>query len=508
MRTNASGWGAGSYDFAEMFPSPDSLSAGEVVIFANHNESVKRSTGLTYDDKIAGVISTQPGFLAGENKTGYVPVALAGRVPTYVSGENGDIAIGDPLTTSSKPGYAMKATEAGQIVGYAMEPFSGSGTGVIVAFIRPSYYDGQGQEEEFLTNNVVSKLSNVKKLDLSGIVNLNGGSLISTAKIEGIGKRWAIKENGDLTTKGEITQIVKSYQGDDVALSTALTIDKTVELIGTVEMKKGYARVKFEDFDERFNDVIANSVPYKVFLTADAPTDILYATDRTNEGFVIKERNGKSNANIDWRVVAYRKDYKPDWIDEQKGAQVNNVDEGSVNDTENSDKSSDNEMNEDVVNNIDQDNDVALDPDVENSAGNNANEAVDGDSDNSVESTTDNVDLSDDEIDIIDNNLKDLTDTENTNIVDDQEQNNNESDNHDAIVNEEASEPEADSGQDNLVNAEKSDESHDTAKDQNVITKDTDEETVIDTGVINSLEDDNSAAIQSENIIDSSSESN
>jgi hypothetical protein len=31
MRTNASGWSTGSYDFAEMFPSEESLVSGDVV---------------------------------------------------------------------------------------------------------------------------------------------------------------------------------------------------------------------------------------------------------------------------------------------------------------------------------------------------------------------------------------------------------------------------------------------------------------------------------------------
>ncbi len=60
-----------------------------------------------------------------------------------VSLENGPIEIGDPLTSSSTPGHAMKATDEAQsngtIVGKAMETFSGGEngekTGMIVVFI-------------------------------------------------------------------------------------------------------------------------------------------------------------------------------------------------------------------------------------------------------------------------------------------------------------------------------------------------------------------------------------
>ena len=36
------------------------------------------------------------------------PLSIAGRVPTKVTNENGNIEIGDLLTTSSMPGHAMK----------------------------------------------------------------------------------------------------------------------------------------------------------------------------------------------------------------------------------------------------------------------------------------------------------------------------------------------------------------------------------------------------------------
>jgi hypothetical protein len=42
--------------------------------------------------------------------------------------ENGVIHRGDPLTSSSKPGYAMKATSACKIIGYALEDADQEGT--------------------------------------------------------------------------------------------------------------------------------------------------------------------------------------------------------------------------------------------------------------------------------------------------------------------------------------------------------------------------------------------
>ncbi|MBD3250993.1 hypothetical protein GF380_00740, partial [Candidatus Uhrbacteria bacterium] len=47
MRTNAAGWGTGSYDFAEMFPSDDELEPGDIVVIdPTKPEYVKKSTSM------------------------------------------------------------------------------------------------------------------------------------------------------------------------------------------------------------------------------------------------------------------------------------------------------------------------------------------------------------------------------------------------------------------------------------------------------------------------------
>ena len=65
-------------------------------------------------------------------------VALAGRVLTKVSMENGRVAGGDPITSSSTPGFGMKANKTGKIVGYALEPAEKDST--ILVLVQPGYY--------------------------------------------------------------------------------------------------------------------------------------------------------------------------------------------------------------------------------------------------------------------------------------------------------------------------------------------------------------------------------
>ena len=76
-------------------------------------------------------------------------------MPVKVTTENGPVAPGDYLTTSSKPGYAMKATHSGQVIGRVMGSFDGTDTsitcgqfkcGKVLMFIDNSYYQTSTNE--------------------------------------------------------------------------------------------------------------------------------------------------------------------------------------------------------------------------------------------------------------------------------------------------------------------------------------------------------------------------
>lgn len=310
MRTNAAGWATGSYDFAEMFPSLQSLVAGEVVVFSNNKESVARSTGVTYDQKIAGIVSTRPGFLAGESNPGDVPIALAGRVPTFVTNENGEIAPGDPLTTSSKPGYAMKATKAGPIVGYAMDSFNGV-TGSIIVYVNNSYYDGGAVAQAPAANNSVTNTTAVSSLDVSGNLNMNGNSILSISALRSFTGRWQIEENGNVFTFGRFTHMINSHQGEQVETYATVSRETTIQLSGTADLVNGNAVIDFESIDPKFNDIISTVANYRVFLTPDSPTGPLFAQNRTVNGFSISESGSVSSSKVDWLVIAYHKDFEP-----------------------------------------------------------------------------------------------------------------------------------------------------------------------------------------------------
>jgi len=89
---------------------------------------------------VAGVVSTEPGFVLGhgEDTEGKTLLALAGIVPVKVTDEGGPIRAGDLLVASSTPSYAMRwDPESGEIcglVGKALEPLE-SDTGVILVLL-------------------------------------------------------------------------------------------------------------------------------------------------------------------------------------------------------------------------------------------------------------------------------------------------------------------------------------------------------------------------------------
>jgi hypothetical protein len=116
-------------DLAEFYSSDKEYEPGTVLIFGGTAETT--TTTIFGDTRLAGVVSTDPGFkMNGELKGTRVCLALQGRVPCKVVGQ---IRKGDMLTTSAIPGYAAKAIDpkVGTIIGKALEDKTTSEAGVI-----------------------------------------------------------------------------------------------------------------------------------------------------------------------------------------------------------------------------------------------------------------------------------------------------------------------------------------------------------------------------------------
>ena len=107
-------------DLAEYFECDASYDTGTVMIFAGDTEVTQ---SLEYaDQRLAGIVSTDPAFTMNSSQPNSVPIAMAGRVPCWVMGP---VIKGDVLTTSTVPGHAQKLQnrdwKPGVIVGKALE---------------------------------------------------------------------------------------------------------------------------------------------------------------------------------------------------------------------------------------------------------------------------------------------------------------------------------------------------------------------------------------------------
>jgi hypothetical protein len=130
----------GGADFAEdvaVAPGHTKYEPGDVMVISSTANSLELSHAA-YDTRVAGIYSTKPGVLgmarAATKATTGIPLAVVGIVPCKVSTENGEIKVGDLLVASHTPGYAMKGTDRGlmigAVLGKALEPIT-EGKGMV-----------------------------------------------------------------------------------------------------------------------------------------------------------------------------------------------------------------------------------------------------------------------------------------------------------------------------------------------------------------------------------------
>jgi hypothetical protein len=131
-------------DVAEWVPSSEQLAAGTVVVLDSTKSNQVISSSVSYDTRVAGVISAQPGIALGEKSDSKVLVATTGRVKVKVDASKSPIRIGDLLVTSDVPGVAMKSEAVnlggvqfhrpGTLIGKALEPWE-KGKGEILVLL-------------------------------------------------------------------------------------------------------------------------------------------------------------------------------------------------------------------------------------------------------------------------------------------------------------------------------------------------------------------------------------
>lgn len=143
-------------DLAEYIHVSEPVEPGDIVEL-DPSKLKQYRKARAYSQFVSGVITTEPGFIIGNNLEGLEPnvvsagetilnpgilnrslLALVGQVPVKATTQNGRIFPGDLLTVSGKPGYAMRCSEAkdceGQMIGKALEGLE-NGEGKILVLL-------------------------------------------------------------------------------------------------------------------------------------------------------------------------------------------------------------------------------------------------------------------------------------------------------------------------------------------------------------------------------------
>jgi hypothetical protein len=135
----------GGMDLAEPFTmKEEAIEPGSVVVIDNEHPGRLKLSGQAYDTRVAGIVSgaggVKPGIALYQEgiQEGGQNVALSGRVYVKADASHGAIRPGDLLTTSERPGHAMKVGEHGRsqgaILGKAMSALN-EGTGLVLVLV-------------------------------------------------------------------------------------------------------------------------------------------------------------------------------------------------------------------------------------------------------------------------------------------------------------------------------------------------------------------------------------
>jgi hypothetical protein len=131
-------------DVAEWVPAVEPLEPGTLVVIDQKKTNHVAAATTSYDGRVAGAVSPQPGLILGEPGEGKVLVAQSGRVRVKADARFGAIRPGDLLVSSPTKGHVMRSRPVkiggaevhrpGTVVGKALEALA-KGQGDILVLL-------------------------------------------------------------------------------------------------------------------------------------------------------------------------------------------------------------------------------------------------------------------------------------------------------------------------------------------------------------------------------------
>ncbi len=294
-------------DFSEYFKTGDLTLQedwGTVVVTDTSSSELKVLRSNIYKDKnVIGIVS-EGGTRYNDDEEGmrhedpnWVNIAMLGQLPVKVTNQNGAIAVGDYLTTSSVIGHAMKADPGDPILGIAMEGFVGS------------EYSSEGMIDCLLSRNNQGNISTLLK-DLQERQTLTAEDVLAVINNESLAVNYLVM------TKGEVMAGLKVH-GE---------LELDAQNIGSAVVLAGEQRVRVY-FPESFR--VKPIVTVTPELTSDNEIffDFQYLLyDVTADGFSIKLNQPLNyHLRFNWQAFA-QADYTDNFeIDIQDARPVNKI---------------------------------------------------------------------------------------------------------------------------------------------------------------------------------------
>jgi hypothetical protein len=106
---------------------------------------------------------------------------------------------------------------------------------------------------------------------------------------------------GTLTQNGTPHDITPTSSGNRVVMYSPMSSMATVEDLGEAQLSAGQSYVRI---DPHFAATMDRTRTYLVFLTPQGDTPGLYVTQKTANGFLVREHGARSNITFDYRIVA------------------------------------------------------------------------------------------------------------------------------------------------------------------------------------------------------------
>ena len=261
--------GSPAADYAERYPVAQGVTFGDIVVPGTHMVTTQDEnhgaqqiaqavlSSEAYQGPVYGIVSNNYGDFtsAGNNvpeSENPMPVALVGRVPVKVASDSEVIRIGDFLTTSgTQPGKAMKATQAGRVVGMAMANWDGSSATIMVQVINTWYQPA---------------------------TSLQGGSSAVLA-----------------TTSSDISGVNGAFSG---TVTVAEHLYGSQDMAGRVRLVSGKSKVHV-----KFKKAYASGVTPIVTLASRSSGASAWVSNEDSSGFDVNRSDDSSQVEFNWIAI-------------------------------------------------------------------------------------------------------------------------------------------------------------------------------------------------------------